>query len=506
MAEILEREESAAPEAAIFKTEVVSARPEEAYLRGKHDLNFFAGLLIPEVMLSPFPDFYVGLFAILTNRDPKQIGKILRFALGLPRAHAKTTFIKVIICWLIVYDKISFAIILCANQPLADELLSDVNDMLCTDNARLVYGDWESQLTTDAKELKKCFYHGRSVILAAKGADSAIRGINVKHRRPDLIFCDDAQTKENDDSPTDRAKFRKRLVATMKIISPTGDRLIVYVGNMYSEDCILFQLKNNPTWVSLITGAIKENGEPLWPELHSLETLMESYYHDEAMGEADVWFAEIMNDPISRASSLLHAPLPAFPGDEAEIEPDGVFLTIDPAGFRDNSDDNVITVHYVHNGKGNVAEIDAGIKDPEQLIIRALQLCLQHGGSLIGVEETGYQQTLLYWFNKYIGDWKLQGIHVVPLKPAGRSKEARIRLFVAEVYAGNYYIFSTPRATYTWQAMKYKIGKKDNKDDILDCVAYGLDVRNEYWHLVTNLKTVTRTQKSARVLTDNTPF
>ena len=504
---VLDDKEEIAASSASFKTSLVNVRPEEAYERGKTDLNFFAGILIPTVMISAFPDFYIALFRILTTRDDKNIGKILRFALGLPRAHAKTTFIKVIICWLIIYDKISFAIILCANQDLANELLADVNDMLCTENASLIYGDWEGQLSTDAKELKKCLYHGRSVILAAKGSDTAIRGINIKHRRPDLIFCDDAQTKENDDSPTDRLKFRKRLVATMKIIAPTGDRLIVYVGNMYSEDCILFQLKNNSSWISLITGAIKEDGQPLWSELHSLDSLMESFYHDEAMGEGEVWFAEIMNDPVSRSSSLLHNALPDYSIEDMDnFVPDGVFITIDPAGFRDNSDDNVIVVHYVHDGKGQVAKIDAGIKDPEQLIIRTLQLALHHGASLIGVEETGYQQTLLYWFTKYVADWNITGIHVVPLKPAGRSKESRIRLFVAELYSGNYNLLPEARPTFVWQAMKYKIGKKDNRDDILDGCAYGLDVRNQYWHLVSNLRSTGKFLVAATVQDDNTPF
>lgn len=295
-------------------------------------------------------------------------------------------------------------------------------------------------------------------------------------------------------------------MATFKIIAPTGDRLIIYVGNMYSEDCVLFQLKNNPTWISLITGAVKEDGSPLWPELHSLEALMDSYYHDEAMGEADVWFAETMNDPISRSTSLLHDSLPHYPGEEEDIIPDGVFITIDPAGFREASDDNVIVVHNVFDGKGQVTTIDAGIVDPEQLIIRALQLAMQSGASLIGVEEVGYQQTLLFWFKKYIMEWHLEGIHIVPLKPAGRSKESRIRLFVKELYAENYYLLSSARAAYTWQAMKYKIGKKKNKDDILDAVAYGLDVRNDYWHLVTNLKYNRLQHDHAVVQINNTPF
>lgn len=502
MAELLERNE--VDEIKPFELHNINVNPGDAFERGKTDINFFASLLIPQVMVSMFPDFYIGLFRILTKRDRINIGKILRFALGLPRGHAKTTFIKVIIAWLIVYDKISFAVIICANQDLANELLQDVSDMLSSPNAELIYGSWGAQLSTDSKELKKAIYHNRSVILAAKGAGTAIRGINIKHKRPDFIFCDDAQTKENDDSPTDSVKFRKWLVATFKIIAPRGDRLIVYVGNMYSENCVLFQLKKNKSWVSLITGAIKEDGTPLWPELHSLESLMESYFHDEALGEAEVWFAEVMNDPVNKATSLITGVIEEFDG--ADMVPDGVFITVDPAGFRKVSDDNVIAVHYVHDGKGAIADLDAGNKDPEQLIMQTLRLALHHGASLIGIEDTAYQQTLLFWMNKYIAEWGIQGVTVVPLKHAGRSKEARIRLFVAELIAGNYKLFAAIRAAYIWQAMQYKIGKKDNKDDILDACAYGLDIRTEYWQFVTNLRNTGKWAKSARVVENNTPF
>jgi hypothetical protein len=479
---------------------------DAAYARGQIDFNFFASLMVPTIMEFAFPEFYIGIFHMLRNRTPKQIGRILRFALGLPRGHAKTTFVKILIAWLIVYDKISFAAVICANDELAEALISDVNDMLCSDNCTTIYGDWKRQLLIDNAGTKTALFHDRNIILKAKGAGSSIRGLNVKHRRPDLIFCDDAQTKECDDSPTERIKFRKWLVATFKIIAPRGDRLIIYVGNMYSEECLLFQFKKNSSWVSFVTGAILANGQPLWPELHSLEELMESYFHDEELGEADVWFAEVMNEPISRATSLLMDSLPANPHNEEQIEPDGVFITIDPAGFRKTSDDNVIVVHYVYDGKGMVADIDAGIKDPEQLIIRALELAFLHGASLIGIEDVGYQQTLLFWITKYLEAHKVTGIDIVPLKPSGRAKEARIRLFIAELYAENYYLFSTVRAAFIWQAMKYKLGMKDNKDDLLDACAYGLDVRTQYWHLVRNLKTVPRLAQQAKVVLHNTPF
>ena len=45
-----------------------------------------------------------------------------------------------------------------------------------------------------------------------------------------------------------------------------------------------------------------------------------------------------------------------------------------------------------------------------------------------------------------------------------------------------------------------------NKDDILDCCAYALQIRNEYWALVRNLKTVQRNSNPSLIYFNNTPF
>ena len=43
------------------------------------------------------------------------------------------------------------------------------------------------------------------------------------------------------------------------------------------------------------------------------------------------------------------------------------------------------------------------------------------------------------------------------------------------------------RRDFVWQASVYKVGKPKNKDDLIDTCAYGLDIRNEYWHLLKRL-------------------
>lgn len=486
----------------------VNVSVTEAYERGYVDINFFAALCIPSVCVFPLPAFYISIWQLLTTRDEESLNRLLRFALGLPRGHAKTTFIKILISWMIVYDKVSFPLILCSNAELADSLLADIHDILSSDNLTAIYGDWNAGMVIDSADTKKTLYHGRPVVLVARGWTAGIRGLNLKHLRPDLIFCDDVQTRKNDESPAERDTLLKELVGTIfKALAPRGNRLIIYVGNMYSEECILNKFKNNRSWISMVTGAILSTGLPLWPELFSLEELMESYEHDEQLGLAHIWFAEVMNDPQSVAVSLLPHPLPECPIQSIE-EPDGVFITIDPAGFRSNSDDNVIAVHYKHDNIGYVAETNMEEKMPDKIITTALSLALRHGASLIGIEDTGYQQTLAFWISFFMKERGITGIYVVPLKPHGRSKESRIRNFIQELYARNYFIMDAhTRRAYTWQASIYKIGKKENRDDLLDCIAYGQDVRNEYWHLLTNLRKIKGSiEGEATVVGNNTPF
>lgn len=482
---------------------------EEIYARGRVDINFFASLCIPEVCVYELPVFYLGCFQLLMQRNPGQIGKLLRFALGLPRGHAKTTFIKVLICWMIVYDEAQFILIVCANADLAQLLLADIHDILSSDNITAVYGDWLGGLSINSADTKKSRYHNKAVSIVARGWEGGIRGINLKHARPDVIFCDDVQTKKNSESLTDSANLLSTLVGTIfKAVSPRGNRIIIYVGNMYSGNCVLGKLKKNPYWISLVTGAILEDGQPLWPELFSLEDLMEGYYHDESLGMSHVWFAEVMNDPTSTAQNIFPHGLPDSPFEEFQLSnPDGAFITIDPAGFRKNSDDNVICVHLKLGEKSAIVETAKGIMDPEQLILKALALAVKWRCSLIGVEDTGYQMTLGFWLMKYIAQFQMHGLAVVPLKPHGRSKESRIRLFIAELYNESYYLHDPQtRRDFTWQASTYKLGKSDNKDDLLDACAYGLDVRNEYWHMISLLDFGLTIDGECKVLTNNTPF
>lgn len=478
----------------------------DAYERGKVDINFFAALALPEICTSPLPYFYLACFQLIVNREEIDVGKILRFALGLPRGHAKTTFVKILLAYLIAYNKANFILIVCATEPNAENIVADLNSIMSSSNMEAIYGAWAANLYVDNTSDKRCIYNNRPVVLMAKGARTALRGVNVNNDRPDVIVCDDMQTRENDQSPTESKALMGWFVATLlKVIRPRENRLIIYIGNMYSDKCILKQLQDSPSWISLITGAILSDGEPLWADIHSLQSLMESYLHDESLGEANSWFAEVMNDPRNAATSLLTSDLPLY--QDRGVPADGVFITIDPAGFRKDSDDNVVVVHEIVDNQGVIAKTDAGNYNPKEVIELAFSRAFEYGASVIAIETVSYQQTLKFWVEFFMHSMGISGISIVELKPHGRSKEQRIRLFIQELLAGNYWHKTAEeRALFQWQAMAYKIGKKDNKDDILDAQSYGLDVRSEYWHLIRNNKVQIGHNQEARVISDNTPF
>jgi hypothetical protein len=154
-----------------------------------------------------------------------------------------------------------------------------------------------------------------------------------------------------------------------------------------------------------------------------------------------------------------------------------------------------------------IVETVKGILDPEQIITQALSLAIKWRCSLICIEDTGYQMTLAFWMNKYIVQYSLSDLVVLPVSPHGRHKESRIRLFIKDLYAENYYIYDpVTRRDFTWQASMYKVGKPNNRDDFLDACAYGQDVRNEYWQHISFLDHGITIEGTCRVIPNNTPF
>ena len=509
-----------------MNTEMVKLDSSSIEALARSDLDTFASLCIPDTIQYQFPSFYKQVWAILITLTyylryrPEELPDIIqqigpayvyRFLLGLPRGHAKTTLIKLFVIYCLIYDLVDFPIIFCATEPLAYNFLSDVNDILCSSNIREIYGSWSESLRKDSASIKRGAFNGKDKIIVAVGANTGVRGLNLGNDRPDMIIMDDMQTKDNANSETEQRQLLEHLVGTVFKMRNMKKALLLYVGNMYNSTCILHKFKENPLWISLITGGILHDGTALWEELIPKDVLLEEYETDASMDMAHIWFAEIQNDPVGGRKTLLpdgHLP------EEIEYEDSeilGAFITIDPAGYKPDSDSNVICVHRMLTDNRLVCphiEVMQGMHaTPEAVIRKTLELAIDFRCSAIFPEAVAYQASLAFWINYFIELFNLQSTLIVePLAATKKSKTYRIINYFTLVNQGLSHIQGTKNRTLaTFQALSFDFDRTNNRDDILDCLAMGELVRSKHLHLVHVAEEVPQYANHG-VVTHNTPL
>jgi hypothetical protein len=249
----------------------------EAQEAAKLSLDFLAGIALPTIFRYFFPPVFQQIWAWLlsfvhTEREFPQL------AIGLPRGFSKTTFIKLFCLYVILFTRRKFILICAANEKKAVAIVSDICDFLDEPNIKKLFGDWRLGIEKDEQILKKFGFRGRNIIIAA-GTVSTVRGLNVKHERPDVMLFDDIQSRDDADSETVSRQIETDMYGTaMKAKSPHGC-MFIFVGNMYpTKWSLLRRLKTNPEWIKFIAGGIiqKADGtiESLWEELQPLKQLL----------------------------------------------------------------------------------------------------------------------------------------------------------------------------------------------------------------------------------------
>jgi hypothetical protein len=447
----------------------------------KQDLNFLGMLAAPDEFTYSFPSFYIALFSLLTAFR----NKIERFAIGIPRGFAKTTFIKLLCLWYILFSHKQFILIVGAAEDLAVNTLADICDLLGSPNIRKLFGNWQAQVEVDTQSLKVFHFRGRDIVLRAIGAGTAVRGINRKNKRPDVIIMDDVQKRETSENKELSDQLLKWILGTLMKARSNDGCTYIYVGNMYPQNCILEKLKHNTQWTSFIVGGILADGTSLWEELRPIEELLSEYQSDTEMGHGEIFISEILNSTdIASASGIDVGKIPQLPPYYIEADPEGSFILIDPSSGKKEGDDCTISHYSVCDEKPIFDELIAGTFSPLETIKAAVHLGLRRNTRLIAVEGVAYQSTLLFWFQKYCEDEGISGFEFVELSPKGQAKNNRIKRGLLRVLAGEIYLAPTVRSLVCSQIMSWNPLKINNVDDIIDPIGYVEEVMKDYPHLV----------------------
>lgn len=460
---------------------------DEAINGCKINLNFLAAVCLPEVYKFAFPPLFLALWQLLTEAAHMVRGH-RKLALGLPRGFAKTLVLKLFVIYCVLFTDRRFILVVCNTASLAENFVADVLDTLESSNILRLFGDFRLGRTKDTQELQKFTFRGRHITIAALGCNSSLRGLNLKYVRPDVILMDDMQNKEESASPTvSEAQLTWMMGTLMKACDKTRC-IFVYLGNMYpTAGCILKKLKTNPSWISFITGAILEDGQSLWPELRSVDSLLEELEDDESMGHPEIFYSEVMNDDEAGARSTLDFSLMNVWESMDETLPllhSGGFVIIDPALKKAKSDNTAIGAVLIFDGEPILWEIEEGRFDEYNKIIVALKLAIKYHLTAIVVEDAAYQSSLCFWINQVKVKLNLNAIQELTVSTGSIAKSSRIldaaKQLTAKKPGTRLWIHPQVRSLVVHEFMYWDPLKTKNKDNVLDLLAHAWKVINLY--------------------------
>jgi len=458
----------------------VGIQAQEIQAASKQDLDFLAALIMPTVFTFAFPPVFKTVWTWLLSYI-HQVRIFPQLALGLPRGFGKTTLMKIFVIYCILFTDKKFILVISATANLAENILSDIIDMLEEPNVKQVFGDWRLGIEKDTQALKKFGFRGRNIILAAIGAEGNLRGLNIKNARPDVMLFEDVQSRECADSKVQSTSLENWIVGTaMKAKNPTGC-MFLFVANMYpTEHSILRKLKANPTWIKFIAGGILADGTSLWEELQPIEQLLKEFQNDRAMQHPEIFYAEVLNDEKAAANNLIDlSQLPPVPHEEGDIAA-GSFIIIDPA--TDKLDSDAVSVGYfeVHNALPILMKVKEDRLSPGKTIRTALKYALTYNCRLIAIESNAYQYSLLYWFDFICQQLGISGIECVPIYSGIRSKNSRILTMLKSYAAGEIFVHDDCKLEVHIQITAFNPLITKNTDGILDLLTYAPRVVVEF--------------------------
>ena len=459
--------------------QTVGASREDSIRAAKSDLNFFAALCIPDVFQFMFPPVFVAIWQMLTDDAEKPLGQN-RLAIGLPRGFGKTILLKLYVVWLVLFTDRRFILVVCNTASLAENFIADVVDILSSPNIIRLFGDWRIALEKDTQPLKKFTFRGRPIILAGLGSGSSLRGIQLKFARPDAIIMDDMQAREEAESPIIASQMLTWMLGTLLKANNKARCQFCFVGNMYPfEGSILKKLKTNAAWFSFICGAILEDGNSIWPELRSVEDILDELENDTSMGHPEIFFSEVMNDEEAgnRAgidiTKINYWKDDQVPG-EQPLDAEAGFIIIDPSIGKKKNDAVAIGACLIYDGKPVLRKLRVGAFNPKQQVEESIAMAVEMGVMAILVESVAYQATLAFWIEEAKRRYGMTGLRVLEIYPGANQKNARILNMLKQLVTPEPQIYIHPdvKAQVVHQIVHFNPLRTRNADDILDLIAY----------------------------------
>lgn len=447
------------------------------------DAEFFINFYLGEELEFPVPKFHKDGWNLITQE------MILYIALALPRGHAKTTLSKLCCVWYLLFTPTRFIVYISNTANVAVEACQDIIKYMMSDNHQSLFGMLDFKIQREGHGYYKFYMncpdgkggmYRKFVILKALGAGQQVRGLNIDNQRPELAIVDDLEDNDNTATPMLQKKLKIWFFgAFIKAMSKKRHK-IIYLGNMLSNQSILYYIVDQSSqWHSMRFGALLSNGQPLWPEMWSIEAIKADYIEYQKNGLSALWFAEMMNMPMSEGTALIdpsdipYLPL-IMPGEQTNA-----FITYDPAISQKTwANDSAIVVHAYLRDRWQIVETVAGKFELDQVFHILIELCHKWNTRCVGIEKGAFQIGIKFIFEILMKSFN-QTFNIYEVEHKNKSKVERLATWCS-LLRSKHWVLTEGDQAVTQQLIGFDPLKTNNIDDVIDACAMG-PVMTEYY-------------------------
>lgn len=352
--------------------------------KAESDPFWFFKTYLPHYFMVDSPLFHHDLIELLETK-----GNVVGIA--APRGFAKSTvctFGNVI--WKAAFKKRHFICICSATHDAAADFTSFIK--LDIENNERLKCDYPEIRQNQAED----DFVWNDVRIRGFGRRESMRGVRHRQYRPDEFVCDDLEDDEMVKNPR-RVNDVYNWLMTVVIPAMDPDKWCLFViGTLLSKKSVLARiLKENEDkgFITRIYRAFLENGESLWPERHSKESLLQK---KKAMGSL-AFNKEFMNDPKDEEGMFREEWIRYYHPSEIADKPLRKYGAVDPSvGSGQSSDFKALGTIGVDDN-GIIYVLDAFIRKTtlDTLIGTTYDRYRQFRHLQIAVETVAFQEVLL---------------------------------------------------------------------------------------------------------------
>jgi len=380
-----------------------------------YNTKMYAKKFIGDQVESDFSTLHDKMFDVLDDPDAN---KLLIVA---PRGIGKTTFARIKAMQAITYRRYNFILYISSSGDIAMEHTEHIKKTLQTNKyITSIFGP-PSISEHGYKETfsKKHWVAYGNICVMPRGVGQQVRGLNWFSYRPDLVIIDDLENSELVNSDEQRMKLQKWFnTDLLKTESRYGNRRtkFVYIDTIKHEDSLIYQLMESGEWKMVDTennvlAICDENFKSFDPNYITDKELKETYDVHVKAGNADHFYSEYMNIPISLKDAVFKKESFRYfneCGSYLEITDDKTNRTkqiivrnlmtvvlVDPAKTANmfSADSAIVTVSIDREShKIFVRDIYAGKIKPDELYDKMFDAVLMYNAKFLAVEVTGINE------------------------------------------------------------------------------------------------------------------